>query len=748
MEYALKKRKSALSTKRKITLIAAFIFACFVFIIIRLAKISITEHDKYTKKAISQHLRDSTILPKRGSIYDRNMNVFAESAACYTVAISPKRIVEANRDIIATNLSEILGVTYENIYDRFSEDTYYSEIMRNVDTPQIKQIEMFIAESFNQDKRIITGIDIRESSKRFYPNDEMASHIIGFVGRDGYGLCGLESYYDKELSGVPGRLITAQNGISSEMYYDERAEFYAKEGNSLVTTIDKVAQHYLETILENAVKEHNIQSHATGIFMDVSNGEILAMASKTQGGSYNLNDPFTIIDPRIISALEIMTNDDERYNTIVTALNEQWKNKAIADLYEPGSVFKVITASTALETNSASLSSQYYCNGSFKVTEEVTMRCAITAHGQETFAECLINSCNPGFIQIGQQIGRRNFYSYFKNFGFTAPTGIDLPGEAQSLYYTDDRMGIVELASVSYGQSNSITPIQMITAFAAVVNGGNLVQPHIVDRIMDSEGNIVYSFTEPVKRQVISNETSFEVRSILEKIINSQNSAYVAGYRLGGKSGTAEKLSAQSESLDGTRTFIASFCVFAPADNPKYILLLLFDEAKSHSIYGTTLVGPACALLMSDLLPYFGIEPTYTAEEMMRTDVGVPNIKGTLLSVAISELNKKGLNYEVVGEGTNVTLTTPQSGFAVPVGSTIYLYTTPEPVEEYVEMPDIIGESIQSATEVLRNLGINIRVQGTTEGWVVANKQTVAAGTEVAKGTVVTVNFIAGSATD
>ena len=747
MDRGANRKKRVSPTKVKILGVTSLLFALFLLVTLRLGSISIFQHDEYTAKAIGQQVKDKVILPTRGSIYDRNMNVFAESAACYTVAIAPNNIKEVNRELIAQNLSEILGVSYDNIYSRFSENSLYSEIARNVDTPQIRKIENFIAECYDVGI-VINGIDIRESTKRFYPNDEMASHIIGFVGVDNYGLNGLEAYYDNELNGVSGRLITAQDGKSSEMYYDDRSEFDAKEGNSLVLTLDKVPQHYLEVALENAVKEHNIQNHATGILMDVTNGEIIAMATKSQGGSFNPNDPFTIVDPRVASALEIMTNNEEKSNLIYTAQQEQWKNKAISDLYEPGSVFKVITAATALETNSATLANTYYCNRAFQVTSEVTMYCAITAHGQETFSECLINSCNPGFIQIGQQIRQRNFYSYFKNFGLTEPTGIDLPGEARSIYYTDEQMGIVELASVSYGQSNSITPIQMITAFAAVVNGGYLVQPHVVDKIVDSEGNIVYSFTEPIKRQVISNETSYEVRSILEQIVNSKNSAYVSGYRMGGKSGTAEKLSTQSENPEGQRIFIASFCVFAPADNPKYILLLLFDEARSYTIYGTTLVGPACALIMSDVLPYLGIEPSYSPEEMLRTDVGVPNIKGSLVSVAISELQKKGLKHEIIGDGTNITLTTPQSGFAVPVGSTIYLYTTPEPVEEYVEVPNVIGESIENATEMFRRVGINIRVQGTTEGWVVAKKQSIDEGGQVAKGTVVTVNFIAGSATD
>ena len=742
-----RRRVTALSTKRKILLVT-FVLLIIPFALVgKIASISLKEYDKYSTIALDQQLRDKTTPPKRGTIYDRNMNVFAESSSCWTVAISPNNIRESQKDLIAQKMSEIFTIPYDDVYSRFSKDSNYEEIARNIDAPLKKQLEDFIKE-YADVGIIIDGIDIRDSVKRFYPNNEMASQLLGFVGRDHNGLEGLEYYYDKELSGIPGRLITAENAKSVEMYYDGRTEFLPKDGNNLILTIDKVIQHYLESSLENAVKEHNVQSHATGIFMDVNTGEILACATKSQGGSFNLNDPFTIVDPRVIDALSIITNEQERSKLTAKAQSEQWSNKAITDLYEPGSVFKVITASTALETNSATLANTYYCNRAFKVTEEVTMYCAITAHGQETFAECLINSCNPGFIQIGQQIGRQNFYKYFKSFGFTERTGIDLPGEAQSLYYTADRMGLVELASASYGQSNSVTPIQMLTAFAAVVNGGYLVQPHIVDRITDNEGNIVYKSGNPVKRQVISNKTSKEVCKILEEIINPRNSAYVAGYRIGGKSGTAEKLSAQAEATDGKRTFIASFCVFAPADNPQYILLVILDGAQSYSIYGTTLVGPVCAKIMSDVLPYCGIEPVYSEEEMMRTDVGVPELKGSLVSVAISELQKRNLNYEIIGEGTNVTLTTPQAGFALPKGSTVFVYTDSAPVEEYVDVPNVKGETISSATEIFKRAGLNIRVQGVTEGWVTANIQSISEGERVAKGTVITVTFIPGSAID
>ena len=743
LEAAIKKRNAEIADPRnKMTAMVIILTALFVVLIVVLAVISIGGHEKYASLAISQQIRDRTIQPKRGSIYDRNMNVLAESAACWTVTLSPIEVKQSKYDIIASTLSEILEVDYNYIYDKFNENSYYSVVKRKVDEPVIKRIKSFI------DREGISGVYFEEDSKRYYPNGSMAAHLLGFTGTDNYGLAGVEAYYNGYLSGTAGRLITAENARSFEMYYDNRIEYSAKEGYSLVLSVDKVAQYYLESALENAVREHNVQNGATGIIMDVNTGEIIAMATKGQGGNYDPNSPFTLIDQRDIDALSIMTNEQEAAKYYSNAQVRQWTNKAVSDLYEPGSVFKVITASMALETHAATLEDTYYCARAHKVTDEVTMYCAITAHGWETFSECLVNSCNPGFIQIGQQVGRARFYSYFKGFGFADTTGIDLPGEARSIYYTDEQMAIVELASVSYGQSNSITPIQMITAFSAVINGGYLVKPHVVNQIIDSEGNTVESFGNPVKRQVISKETSDTVRSILCEIINPQNSAYVAGYRMGGKSGTAEKLSEQAEAPDGQRTFIASFCVFAPADNPQYALLVMLDEARSYTIFGTSLVGPVCAKIMSDVLPYLGIDPVFSEDEMARTDVGVPSLSGSLVSVAFSELQKRGLAYEVIGDGTNVTLTTPQTGFAVPRGSVVYLYTDPEPIERFVMVPDVKGESVESAISILKKAGLNIRCGGASEGWVVANLQSIQAGEEVAAGTVINVDFIVYSSSD
>ena len=743
MNTAVKKRNRAVGPKRKMALMFLAITILFLVLIVRLVAISIGNHDKYAGLAILQQVRDRTIQPLRGAIYDRNMNVMAESAACWTVALSPLEIRQSDYDLMASGLSEILSMDYSEIYERFSEKSYYSILRRKVDEPVVKAVRAFISEYK------VKGIDIREDTKRYYPNGDMAAHILGFVGTDNYGLAGVEAYYNSQLSGTSGRLITAENARNFEMFYENRMEFAAKEGHSLVLTIDKVVQHYLETALETAVREHNVQNRATGILMEVDTGQIIAMATKGEGGNYDPNDPFTIVDPKVIDALSIMTNEEEKAKTVYEAQIKQWTNKAITELYEPGSVFKVITASTALETRAATRENSYYCGRSFAVTDEVTMYCALTAHGQESFADCLINSCNPGFIQIGQQIGRERFYSYFKNFGFADLTEIDLPGEAASIYYTADRLNIVELASSSYGQSNSITPIQMITAFSAVVNGGYLVQPHVVKQIIDSEGNVIESFGNPVKRQVVSEETSAQIRSILEQIITPNNSAYVSGFRLGGKSGTGEKLQTQAEAPEGQRTtYIASFCVFAPADDPKYALLIMLDEAMSYTIYGTTLVGPVCAKVMADVLPYLGLEPSFTEEELRRTDVGVPSLNGSLLSVAYSELQKRGLAYEVIGEGTNVTLTTPQAGFAVSRGSIVYLYTDPEPIELYAPVPNVKGETIESAGALLRKAGFNMRVGGVTEGWVVANTQSIPEGEEAAAGTVISVDFIGFTSTD
>jgi len=726
--------KRAVNAKIKITGMVLLLIVLFLFLAVRLTVIAVVDHKKYSELATSQQVRDMEITPKRGTIYDTNMNVLAESAVCWTVAISPDDIGD-DAEKVAEFLGELLDIDSESIVEKSKEGGKYSRIMRKVDEPTAAKIREFAK------TEKIGGIILEEDSKRYYPYGNFASHILGFVGTDNYGLAGLEASYNSVLSGTSGRIITAQNAVGSEMYYQYESVYNPVEGQNLVLTIDEVIQHYLESALETAVKEHHVANRATGIIMDVNTGAILGMATK---GDFDPNNPFEIIDPVVLERLEKIENEEEREKAYYAEQEKQWNNKAIGEIYEPGSVYKVITAATALETNSVSMDSTFYCGGSIEVIEGTTMYCAIMAHGMQTFPECLVNSCNPGFIQIGQRIGRQNFWEYFKAFGFSEKTGIDLPGETDSVYYTADQMGIVELASVSYGQSNSITPIQMITAFSATVNGGYLVTPHVVRQIIDNDGNVIENIGGEIKRQVISRETSDRMRLMLEDVVTGFGSrnAYVSGFRIGGKSGTSQKLSSENE-----RAFVASFCVFAPVDDPQIACLVLLDEANSYSIYGTALVGPVVANIMSNTLPYLGVEPSYTEEELLTVDVGVPNVVGMSLTMAYDQMQKKGLKFEVVGDGTSVTEQSPKGGFAAPRGTVVYLYTGDE-TPQFVDMPDLSNMSPSNAVSTLKSYGLNVRMTGPDNSGSIVVYQSHDPGEKVLTGTVITIEVVDSTGRD
>jgi len=468
--------------KKRMLFTVGIIVCGFCLLVIKLAQISIIEHDRYSKLAINQQLRDTTINAPRGKIYDANMNVLATSATAWEVALSPMDIKTDDYETIANGLSEILDVDYQKILDKCSEKSYYSIVKRKVDQPVVDEIRQFMLD------KNIKGITFREDPKRYYPYGNFAAQVLGFVGVDNQGLSGVESYYDSYLSGTPGRMVTAKNAVGSEMYYEYKSLNDAQEGYSLVLTIDEVIQHYLEKHLEEAVREHNVLKRGSGIVMNVKTGEILAMATK---GDFDPNNPLEIFDEEERERINAIEDPGERAAALLEAQNLQWRNKAISDLYEPGSVFKIVTASTALETGAVTLDSQFSCSGSVRVGVH-TMHCARRqGHGSMDFTHAVVNSCNPAFISIGASIGPENFYKYFASFGLTLRTGIDLPGEADPIYVSRDGMGVVELASCSFGQSNSITPIQMVTAVAAAVNGGYLVQPHVVSQIIDSDGNLV-----------------------------------------------------------------------------------------------------------------------------------------------------------------------------------------------------------------------------------------------------------------
>ena len=754
MNSKKQERKVVTSLIKKRILALAMAFILFFGIIIgRLAYLTIIQNRYYTERASSQQLRDSVVAAERGIIYDANMNILARSATVWTVALAPIRIEEEDYDRIASFLSEKLDLTYETVLEKCKGDNYYSILKRKVDKPIVDEIQAFI------DKNDIAGIQFTEDTKRYYPYGNFAAQVLGFVGTDNNGLYGLESYYDTVLSGTPGRTLTAVNAYGKNMYYEHETLTDAIDGNSLVLTIDAEIQRTLEQALEEARVEHNVKNYACGIIMNVNTGAIYAMATKPD---FDPNTPLEITDQATIDQINAILEDaassvgqtetggeegedeEQKYlndiylDALSAAQHNQWNNKAISDIYEPGSVFKVVTASAALETGACSLSDTFYCYGGVQVTPDIIMHCAITqGHGEEDFTHAVINSCNPAFIEIGKRLGKTSFYNYFKAYGLTEKTGVDLPGEGNSVYYTDKTMGVVELASCSFGQSNAITPLQMITAFSACVNGGYLVQPYVVQQILDSSGNIVEDHDAVVKRQVISQEISATMRDILEQVVETSNgqNAYVAGFRLGGKSGTAEKLNGKEGE------YVASFCAFAPADDPEVACLILLDGAYSYSRYGGVIVAPIVASVMSEVLPYLGVEAVYKEDEVETVGTYVPNVMDYSLTSARAQLQKRGLNAEVIGDGQKVVDQYPVGSTSLPKGSTVFIYTD-ETEAKYIDVPDVNGRSVSYVKSLFASLGLNLAVSGSSSSSAVAVSQDYEAGAIVREGTVITVDFV------
>lgn len=715
---------------RKRLLITVGLIVCgFCLLVVKLSFLSIAKHDEYLTIASNQQLRDTVIPANRGTIYDTNMNVLAQSAPASTVALIPKNIEQEDYDTIAAGMSEILGVDYQTVYDKCGESSSYSIVKRQVDQPVVDELKAYLKEN-----GITSGVQYDDDFKRYYPYGAFAAQVLGFVGTDNQGLSGLELYYDDYLSGTPGRKLSAATATGGDMYYENAVVYEPQAGYSLVLTIDEYIQFYLEKHLEAAYVEHRVENGACAIAMDVNTGAILGMATK---GDFDPNDPFTIYDPDVRDEVMSLQGTDQYAIALQRAQQNQWRNKAVSDLYEPGSVFKVITASAALETGACTLDSSFYCGGSVEVGDW-TIHCAnLNGHGQQNFLQAIINSCNPAFISIATQTGAQDFYRYFEAFGLTQLTGIDLPGEAQSIYISQSELGRVQLASASFGQSNSITPIQMITAVSAVANGGYLVQPHLVRQIIDEDGTVIETIDPQTKRQVISSDTSELMTYVMEEVVEKANgqNAYVAGFRIGGKSGTSEKLSSDN------KVYWASFCAIAPADDPQVAVLIILDEANSsRSIYGGVLVAPIAGAFMADVLPYIGVDAVYSDSELSLVDILVPNAEGMTLSAAYAELNKTGLTYQVIGSGDTIVTQYPLASQAAPPGSVVILYTE-ESDARMVTVPDLSGYSIEEARLLLKSLGLNLKVSGAYSTRAQAAGQSAEAGVQVPAGTVITVEF-------
>lgn len=724
--------------KRRINILLVFVIL-FGFILMtgRLFFLQVAGGEDYREKATQQQLRDSTIAAKRGTIYDSNMNVLAQSATVWTAYLSPVYIdddEEAN--LIADALSEILGVDRETVYEKTKKNTYYEYIKRKIEKDKADEIRTFCSEND------ISAIGLDEDTKRYYPHNNLASTVIGFTGTDNQGLTGIEAYYDSYLKGTDGRVVSAKNAWGTDMPFEYEKRIEAVDGNSLVLTIDQNIQYYVDKHLETAVKEQKVNNRAASIVMDVKTGEILAMSTK---GDFDLNSPFTIYDS-VLAEKVAQLSGDEKTAELAKLQNQQWRNKVISDPYEPGSVFKIITAAAALEEGVVKDGETFTCTGAYRVGDRSIHCWKTSGHGSETFSDGIKNSCNPVFMTVGGRLGGSLFYKYLQAFGLTDKTGIDLPGEATSITHSEATLqNAVNLASSSMGQSFKITPIQIITAVSAAVNGGNLVTPHVVKQILDSDGSVIENIDAQVKRQVISEETSAKLSLMLEKVVSegTGKNAYIMGYRIGGKTGTSEKLDkvyAEGEKED----YIMSFLGFAPADDPQVACIVIIDEPRAGEVYGSAVAAPVCGSILGDVLPYLGIEPEYTAEELEKVNVTVPNIIGKTAHMGEATLQKYGLHGTIVGNGDRVIKQVPASGESVPRGGKVVIYTEEDTQQKTVTVPNLIGLTAQEVNIRLNALGLNAKITGggIDQSGCLSSKQSIAEGTEVPIGTVIEITFL------
>lgn len=753
----------------KLNLVILPIFLAFTgWILVSLFETSITDNLKYQTLANDTQFQSKTVKANRGSIYDANGKILAQSATVYSINVDPSMIYnqqqkeakekadgkeqegipESQRmiDAAATILSEELNVSYEYAVKQLTTNgatSRWANIAKSVEKPKADDIMARVNEED------IYGLIYRDlDTKRYYPQGELAAAVIGFTNYDGDGIYGVESKYNDYLKGVDGKVISAVDAFQNEMPYKNDKIYEAQDGNSLYLTLDMTLQYYAEKYLEQQVEAHDVQNRACAIIMNVNTGAILAMAS-TPG--FNLNDRNSLYNPADTAKLSGIL-DDEEYNAMYATLREQqWKNKAITELYYPGSVFKVVTGSAALEEKAISLNSTFNC-GQVITVADTDIHCWSTySHGTQDFTTAMTNSCNPAFIQIGQLLGRDKFFDYFKAYGFTEPTGIDLPGEENSIYVNTKEKGPVELASCSFGQTNKVTPLQMITAYAAVVNGGYLVTPYVVSKIVDHNGNVIKTTEPSIRRQVISEETSAEMREVLESVVNRKDgsNAYIKGYAIGGKSGTSQKID-KSRETGNDDLYVSSYCAFAPADDPEIIMLVMVDEPTAKDAngslmyYGSIVAVPAVVNVLKEALPYMGYYPEYTKEELEALGVTLPAVEGETVSIAKETLEALSLKVTVIGKGDKVVAQVPPRASSIPRNGRVVLYTEENYETEYTTVPNIIGYGLSDVNAILTNADLNFKVGdgAANHSGAKAYSQNYAEGNIVPKGTIIEVTFV------
>ena len=782
--------------------------ASFTVLFWKLYDLQINRHDELKAEAVGQQTDSMVISASRGTIYDKNGEIMAISYSTETVLLDPggvqdfvesqeQKIQDAAEEAaekgapytapevldqayIARGLSRILDVEEETILEHLENTANrYWEVKKKVDQDVADEVRRFINGEIDDEGNQLTtvdedgntvlistggrptrlqGISLTPDTKRLYPFGSLAGNVIGFVNANNMGAYGLEASYDDVLSGSTGLTITPTNVNGTPLLFSGGEQMFdAENGSSLVLTLDTNVQYALEKGLESMLDKYDAANGGTGIVMDVNTGGIVAMASYP---NYDPGDFSTIytegLQAELDAALaEIQQNrstyeTEEAYNQALanaraTIQFKQWRNKCYQDTYEPGSTFKPITLATALEEGVVNMNTTFTCTGSIHVEGwGKPINCSKRAgHGTQTLKVATGNSCNPAFVTMGLKIGTQAYYKYLKSFGLMEATGIDLPAEAEGIFANEDSFNsnVVSLAAYSFGQTFNVTPLELIRAQAATINGGYLYTPYLVEQVLDDEGNILSQHETTAVRQVISEETSAKVRECLEWVVSDGGgrNGQVTGYRIGGKTGTADKT--------GTKDVVVSFMCFAPADDPQYIMLLTMDtpsRTTGTAVFGGTMVAPVASQIMSEILPLLGVEPDYTAEELVGADTTVPNVVGQTREAAEDRLADLGFTFRTVGDGDTVTDQTPAGGAIVPGNASIILYLGQEKPDTPCTVPNVVGKSASEANKAITNAGLIMKVTGTTtasSGNVYAITQSLPAGTEVAAGTVVTVQF-------
>lgn len=730
--------------QRTAILILLILVLGFGAAVLRLTYLTTIQSSELQESAVDLQLADTTVSAKRGTIYDANGNVLAESASVWQVVMSPVNFKnDKQRQAAAKGLSEIFDLEYNDVLDDTKQQSHYVVVKRRIESDEREKV-LELIDTLKKDYSCSGVIQLLDDYKRYYPKNSLASSVIGFTGSDDQGLEGIEYEYDSYLSGTPGRIITAQNARGTDMPFRYEQNVESEDGNNVYLTIDETIQSICEKYMQKGVEDNNVLNKGVCIAMDVNTGSILAMVT-TDG--YDLNNPYELSakDKKKIKS----TAKSKQAEAESAALSNMWRNKAVADTYMPGSVFKMCIASAALEENLVNDKTSFTCTGSIEVEGE-TIHCSnISGHGTQNFVEAISNSCNPAFIQIGQMLGAGKFRQYYQGFGFSDKTGIDLPGEAEDSFWKEGKMGGVDLAVASFGQNFTITPIQMITACAAVSNGGYVVQPHVVSKITDSKGNVIKTVDKKIKRQVISDDTSKKMNEYLEYNTERQGAAagYISGYKVAGKTGTTEKRGVTKVESSFSEDYISSFCGYAPADDPQIAMLVFFDTPDGDAYYGSQVSSPVFINIMSEVLPYLDVKTSYTDEELGYVDASAGDYTGVSVDEAKTAVEADGFTATVKGNGSTVISQIPTVSSGLQKGGSIVLYTDSDSQSETVSVPSLIGLSPDEVNDVASAYGLNVSFSGATTSSGTSSSQNVEAGTSVSPGTVITVSFADSSST-